>query len=205
MKKIPLNNNEETVAIIRPALSGYFWEIIGAAIFIITPSYFAFWLFAQGRYGQAAFGFSLLIGILLIMKIIVSRVRNYTVVTSRRVIHLASSNFFDEEMLDIGLYEIQNIFFFKKGLSAKIFNFGELSLENNQRQELLRLKRVSYPEKMFHVLNKLKNDFWLDKKDLDTDGIIDMFIDNLSLIDTEDLREIKTCVEDVLRNREAKK
>ncbi len=84
---------------------------------------------------------------------------------------------------------------------AKIFNFGDLFLENNQRQELLRLNKISNPEKIFRLVNRLKNDFWLKEKDLDTDEIIDMFINNLSMIETQDLREIKECLEETLKNR----
>lgn len=205
MKKITLEKNEEVVVIIKISLFKYFWEILGAILFILVPSYFAFWLFNQGRYGVAAFCFSLSVGFLLLLKIVIGRMRNKTVLTNQRLTHFESSGFFDEEILSVNLYEIQNVFYFKKGLLAKLFNYGDLSLENSQRQELLRLKNISSPEKVFLSVNKLKNDFWMKEKDLDTEEIIDMFINNLALIETEDLREIKECVEDVLRNRSSKK
>ena len=205
MKKVPLEKDEVMVAVIKTSLFKYFWEILGAILFILVPSYFAFWLFDQGTYGVAAFCFSLSVGLLLILKTVIGRTRNKTVLTNQRLTHFESSGLFDEEILSVNVYEIQNIFYFKKGLLARLFNYGDLSLENSQRQELLRLKNISSPEKVFLSLNKLKNDFWLKEKDFDTGEIIDMFINNLSLIETEDLREIKECVEDILRNRSNKK
>jgi len=201
MTKIHLEKNEEIIAIIKPSLGCYILEIIGAILFVLIPSYFAFWLFAQNVYGVAAFGFSLAIGILLVLKVIVGQTRNSTALTNQRLTHFKSSGFFDEEVLSVNLYEIQNVFYFKKGILAKIFNYGDLSLENSQRQELLRLLKISAPEKVFLAINKLKNDFWLKEKDLDAGEILELFMDNLSLLPTEDLREAKECIEDILINR----
>ena len=63
------------------------------------------------------------------------------------------------------------------------------------------LTAVSFPEKIFHLVNKIKNNFWLKEKDLDTEEVVDLFINSVSLIATKDLREIKEYIEDVLRNR----
>ncbi|HRY36985.1 MAG TPA: PH domain-containing protein [Candidatus Magasanikbacteria bacterium] len=204
-KKINLEKGENILAIVRENLWNYFGTGFLGLLFILTPSYFAFWLFGRGKFGIASFCLSIFIGLLFFLRIFLIRAKNFSVLTDRRVVNFKGAGFFDEEILSINLYEIQNIFYFKKGVLAKVFNFGDVSLENNQRQELLRLLNVSSPEKVFHTINRLKNDFWLKEKDLDTEEIIDMFVNNLSLFETKELMEIKECVEDVLRNRINKK
>ncbi|MDO9510073.1 MAG: hypothetical protein Q7J14_02165 [Candidatus Magasanikbacteria bacterium] len=201
MSKIHLEENEEIIAIIKHSLGCYILEIVGVVLFILVPSYFAFWLFVQGFYGMMAFGFSLFIALLIFLKIIIGQTRNRSILTNQRLTNFKSTGFFDEEVLSINLYEIQNVLYFKKGLLAKIFNFGNLSLENSQRQELLRLFKISMPEKVFLIINKLKNDFWMEEKDLNTEEIIELFMDNLSVFETRDLVEVKECIEDILINR----
>lgn len=201
VKRINLEKDENILAIIKKSYLNEIWYIVLGLVFILIPSYFAFWLFSQGWYGITAFIFSVFIGLLLFLKVVLVRTENFCVLTDKRVIDFKSGGFFDEEVLEVNLYEVQNILYFKKGLLAKVFNFGDLSLENNQRQELLRLNKISNPEKIFRLVNRLKNDFWLKEKDLDTDEIIDMFINNLSMIETGDLREIKECLEETLKNR----
>ncbi len=205
IKKINLGKNENILTIVRENLWTYTGWAFLSLLFVLTPSYFAFWLFANGKYGIAAFCLSIFAGLLFFLKILLARAKNFYVLTDQRIINFKGKGFFDEEILSVNLYEIQNILYFKKGILARMFDFGDLSLENNQRQELLRLSGISSPEKIFHTINKLKNDFWLKEKDLDTEEMIDMFVNNLSLFKTEELREIKECVEDVLRNRTNKK
>lgn len=200
-KKINLEKDENILAVIHKSLFNELWLIILGLLFILVPSYFAFWLFAQGKYGLFAFGFSILIGVLLFLKTLMRRTKNFCVLTDKRVVDFKSEGFFNEAILEVNLYEIQNILYFKKGFLAKIFNYGDLSLENNQRQELLHLNKISSPEKIFHLVNRLKNDFWLKEKDLDVDEIIDMFINNISLIETQDLKEIKECIEENIIKR----
>ncbi len=201
MRKIHLEKNEEIIAIIKPSLGCYILEIIGVILFILVPSYFAFWLFAQDIYGIVAFGLSLFIALLLVLKIIIGQTRNCSILTNQKITNFKSNGFFDEEVLSISLYEIQNVFYFKKGLLAKIFNYGDLSLENSQRQELLRLFKISAPEKIFLTINKLKNAFWLEEKDLNTEEIMELFMNNLAEFETKDLVEVKECIEDILINR----
>ncbi len=200
-KKINLEKDENILAVIHKSLFNDMWLMILGLLFILIPSYFAFWLFAQGKYGLFAFGCSILIGVLLFSKTLMKRTKNFSVLTDKRVIDFKGEGFFNEAILEVNLYEIQNILYFKKGFLAKIFNYGDLSLENNQRQELLRLNKISSPEKIFHLVNRLKNDFWLKEKDLDIDEIIDMFINNVPLIETQDLKEIKECIEENIIKR----
>lgn len=200
-KKINLEKDENILAVIHKSLVHDLWWMVLGLVFILASSYFAFWLLSQGKYGLFILGFSVLIGILLFLKALMVRTKNFSVVTDKRVVDFKGEGFFNEEILEINLYEVQNILYFKKGILSKIFNYGDLSLENNQRQEILRLNKISSPEKAFHLVNRLKNDFWLKEKDLDIDEIIDMFIDNLSLIQTQDLKEIRECLDENLAKR----
>lgn len=200
-KKIDLQKNENILAVIKKSLWRKMILILIAFIFIIVPSFFAFWLFSKGSYGIISFGLSVLVGVLIFLKIVIERKKNLFIITNQRVIKFESKNFFSEEIFGVNFYEIQNILFIKNGLFSKVFNYGDVVLENNQRQKLMILSAVASPEKVFHLTNKIKNDFWLKEKDLDTEEIIDLFINNVSLMEKDDLNEIKEYIEDVLNNR----
>ncbi len=203
-KKINLEKDEKIIYLFYPSWWSQFFLIFLALFFILVPSYFSFFLFDQGTFGMLAFGLSIFIGLLLISKIFITRLKNFSVLTDQRIVNFKSQGFFNEEMINVNIYEVQNILLSKKGFLANLLNLGNLSLENNQRQELLFLSRISHPENAFHTINKIKNNFWLKEKDLNVDEIIDLFINNISLMATKDLLEIKDYLADILSGREDK-
>lgn len=198
-KKINLRKNEEIVLVIKAFFLTYFWVYLLGFVFMGTASFFMFWLFSQGAWGYAMYGFGMLIGVYIIFHTWYFNNKNISVITTERLVDINRVGWFDEYLSVIHFNDIIDVYVRKQGFLPNIFNYGEITIETNNEQTSLKLNQIRSPQRILDFILEHKNNFLENKNLRDQDSIYKAFLNIIPELDEAQLCEIHDLADEQLK------
>ncbi|MDO8499593.1 MAG: hypothetical protein Q7S66_02950 [bacterium] len=199
-KKINLSADENIVAIIRRYSITLFWHYFFAAVFMFSAAFFMFWLFAQGTLGYVAFSLAMLIGLFIIGRAWFFSAKNLLVITTWRIVDVNRRGWLDEVVSAVGLSDIKDIFFRKKGLWAGLLNYGDLTVETKSEHTQLVAVKIHAPQKWQGVITDVRENFKTAKHLSNRQAIYSAFVKIIPDLTEPEICEVKDLLDNSLMN-----
>jgi len=158
-KKIHLRPEEEIIKIIRSSPLTEWWKYALGLAFLVVASFFTFWLFARGWWGQIIFAFGIIAGVYIILRAWFFNYHNYLVVTSDRIADISRASWFEEVVSSIGYHDLKDIVVHRRGVFAAIFNYGTLTVETKDKNLVLEIARVRMPQQVQNIILETEEAF----------------------------------------------
>jgi hypothetical protein len=190
-KKINLRPNEEIISIIRAGFFSTVWYYLLGFLFLITASFFMFWLFAQAIWGYVVYGVVVFIGLYIIFRTWYFKNKNFSVITNERIVNVSRAGWFEEYISVLDYNSINEIFLRRQGLMSNLFNFGSIEVDYGDKQSLLILNSINYPQKVFDLIHKYKNNFVANCNLRDIDSVYEAFVDVIPDLTEEEICEVR--------------
>lgn len=198
-KKINLRNNEEIVLVVKAFFLTYFWLYLLGFVFMGTASFFMFWLFAQGVWGYVVYGLVMVMGLFIIFRTWFFTNKNFTVITTERLVDINRVGWFDEYLSVIHFNDVVDIHVRRRGIWPNLLNYGSISIETADEEKTLELNQVRSPQRILDLILEYKNHF-IDRKNLrDQDSIYKTFLNIIPDLDEAQLCEIHDLVDEQLK------
>jgi len=106
---INLERGERIELLVRRSLWAWFWPIFFACLFIILPFFAMFPLFMIGKWGVIIFFISVAIGLVIFLRIYISKRNTVFVVTNLRLADIWQKGFIGREAVEIPYEKIKSI------------------------------------------------------------------------------------------------
>ncbi len=187
--KIHLRPGEEILEIVRRWQFTHGWRYIFGLALMTAASFGMFWLWAQGWWGWALYGAGMLGGLFFIFRTWFFNRANMLVITNERVVDVNRQGWLDETLSSVGYADIKDIYIRKKGLSAAIFNYGNLLIETASQKFALEMAGIRHPQQWLGVIKETM-EIYRDKKNLNSESIVNNFIKIIPVLNEESLKQI---------------
>lgn len=151
-----LKNYEELNFLVRKHPAAFLRETFLTLLFILLPFFLMSLLFSWGGAGLIIFGALLLFALFFLLKLLVLWQKNVFLITDKRIVLIRQYGFFDKQVSEMNLNEIQNIAYRVKGLKQTLFNFGSLRIQKINNPGVLFVSDVPKPEKLQQALLKFR-------------------------------------------------
>ncbi len=198
-KKINLRKNEEIVLVIKAFFFTYFWLYLLGFLFMGVASFFMFWLFSQGVWGDVVYGLVMLIGLYIIFRTWFFANKNFSVITTERLVNINRVGWFDEYLSIIHFNNVVDCHVRKRGVWPNILNYGSIVIETMDEENGLELNQIRSPQRILDLILEYKNNF-IDKKNLyDKDSVYKAFLNIIPDLDEAQLCEIYDLADEQLK------
>jgi len=198
-KKINLRKNEEIVFIIKAFFFTYFWLYLFGFIILGIASFGMFWLFSQGVWGYVLYGLIMLIGLYVIFRTWYFNSKNFSVITTERLVDVCRTGWFDEYLSVIHFDDIVDVYVRKRGIWPNIFNYGSLTIKTDDDQNSLELNQIKSPQKILDLILESKNHFVNNINLRDQNLVYRAFVKIIPDLDEAQLCEIKDLADEQLK------
>lgn len=196
IKKINLKPGETLIEIRHQSIMAYLFKyFIGFAV-LLAISFALFWLLSQAVIGTAIVIVGYVLGLYIILHACRRQRKNYWVITDQRLIDIDRQGFFNESISSVSLESIEDIVVNKKGLMAKIFNYGALTIETGNEQYVVIMEKVSRPKKLADRLLDLCQSRRRIDRGKNSTIIVESFIQLIPDLPSDHLRQIQNMIED---------
>ncbi len=153
-----LNEDERVIKVIRSQPIAFAWSIFFSLLLICSAAFFMVPLFGIGRIGFSVFGFLLVVGIFLGIRVIVMAKYNSFIITDTRLIDWDQRGLFDQEISEISLDEIYDVSYRIKGPVNTAMNVGSIRVQSQDGEIVFVLHGVKYPEEAQRFINDVRRD-----------------------------------------------
>jgi len=198
-KKINLRNGEEIVSVIKAFYFTYFWLYLLGFLFMGVASFLMIWLFAQGTWGYAVFALIMLIGLYIIFHTWYFVHKNFSVITTERLVEVNRVGWFDEYISVIHFNDIFDVYIRKQGLWSNLLNYGSITIETDDEQNPLTLNSIKSPQTVLDLILEHKNNFVNTKNLRDQEVVYKAFLNIIPDLDEAQLCEIHDLVDEQLK------
>ncbi|MFA6547875.1 MAG: PH domain-containing protein [Candidatus Magasanikbacteria bacterium] len=198
-KKINLRQNEEIILIVKAFFFTYFWLYLFGFAFLSGASFFMFWLFSQGAWGYVLYGLAMFVGLFIIFRTWYFNNKNFSIITTERLINVNRVGWFDEYLSVIHFNDIVDVYVRRKGFLPNILNYGSVTIETDDEQASLELNQVKYPQRILDLILEHKNNFVNNKNLRDQDSVYKAFVNIIPDLDEAQLCEIHDLTEEQLK------
>jgi len=202
VKKINLKPGETLIEIRHQTLAAYLLRYFFGFAVLLAVSFSLFWLLSQAEIGLAIVIVGYVLGLYIIVRAFRRQRRNYWVITDQRLIDIDRKGFFDESLSSISLESIEDIVVNRKGIGAKIFNFGSLTVETGNEQYVLIIDKVKRPKKLADRLLDLCQARQRINKRSDTTIVVESFLQLIPDLPMDHLRQIQDLIDDEIERIE---
>lgn len=158
MSNLNVDHDEKVLLVSRRYFPTLLWEVLVAFFLIVMPFFLMFPLFSWGRWGMVFFGYSLAIGLLVLIKIYVVWNFNTLVITTKRVIKTSQRGFFDRRVSEMLISRINDVSHHLKGFWETLLRFGTLHIVAGNGDTVLDFPHMKQPGRALRVLNTLLQD-----------------------------------------------
>lgn len=155
MKDFNLDQDEYVLLVTRRYFFTLFHWVFVAFFLIVMPFFLLFPLFAWGKWGIVFFVYSIAVGFLLFFKIFVVWNFNMLVITSKRVIKIRQSGFFDRKVFEMLISRINDVSHHIRGFWGTILRYGTLHIVAGNGETILDFPNMKNPGKALRILNNL--------------------------------------------------
>lgn len=201
-KKIGLRHGETFIELRRHTFFAYLFQYILGILVLFVDSFFLFWLMGQGIFGYAIIALGILIGLYLIIRAFRRQRKNYWILTDQRIIDIDKTGWLEESVASIELDSIVDIVVTKKGLGAKIFNYGNLQIETGNEEFLIIIDKVRKPKKFADLLQELCQTSKHKQIANDLQSILDNFVSAIPEYTLKQLEQIHDRISAEIENIE---
>jgi len=155
MKNLNLDQDEHVLLVTRRYFFTLLHWVFVAFFLIVMPFFLLFPLFAWGKWGIVFFAYSIAVGFLLFLKIFVVWNFNMLVITSKRVIKIRQSGFFDRKVFEMLISRINDVSHHIRGFWGTILRYGTLHIVAGNGETILDFPNMKNPGKALRILNNL--------------------------------------------------
>lgn len=198
-KKINLRKDEEIILIVKAFFFTYFWLYLLGFVFMGAASFFMFWLFSQGVWGYVIYGLLMLIGVYIIFRTWYFANKNFSVITTERLVDVNRVGWFDEYLSVIHFGDVVDIYVRKKGVWPNILNYGSVAIETLDEEKGLEINNIKAPQRVLDLILEHKNNFVKRKNLRDQDSIYRAFLNTIPDLDEPQLCEVRDLVDEQLK------
>jgi len=189
-KKIHLQGGEEIKQIIRQYPPTFFLHYLVGIAVLFLASFFMFWLFSIGWWGQILYGIGMIIGLYIIIQTWFFASANILIITNERVVDINRLGWFEEVMSSAGYLDVKDVFVHKKGIMGSILNYGSLTVETKSQQVVLEFEKVHKPQKWQSLILELRDSFRRNRHLSGKREIYDSFVKIIPQLSEEELCEV---------------
>lgn len=150
-----LDQDEKVMLITRRYFPTLLWEVAVAFFLIVMPFFLMFPLFSFGRLGVSFFVYSLVIGFIVLLKIVVMWTFNTLTITNKRVIKTKQKGFFDRTVSEMLISRINDVSHHVKGFWGTTLHYGTLHIVAGNGDTVLDFEHMKNPGQALRILNKL--------------------------------------------------
>lgn len=155
MQELNLDEDEKVLLMTRRYFLTLMHWVVIAFFLIVMPFFLLFPLFAWGRWGLALFIYSIVVGLLLLLKIFIVWHFNTLVITNKRVIKTKQHGFFDRRVFEMLISRINDVSHHIKGIGGTIFRYGILHIMAGNGETILDFHHMKNPGQALRILNNL--------------------------------------------------
>lgn len=193
-KKINLRKDEEIILVVKAFFFTYIWLYLFGFLFMGVTSFFMFWLFANGVWGYVVYGLGMILGLYVIFRTWYFSSKNFSVITTERLVDVNRIGWFDEYLSTIHFGDILDVYVRKQGLWSNLLNFGSVFIETPEL-EPLRLVNIKSPQRVLELVLEYKNNL-VNKKNLQSqESIYKAFVKNIPYMDEAQLCEVRDLID----------
>lgn len=198
VSKIHLADNEDIVDVIRRYGPTLFWHYFFAMVIMLSTAFFMFWLLAAGWWGYMIFISAMLFGAFIIFRAWFFNSKNLMVITTRRIVDVNRLGWLEEIVSSVGLADVKDVFYRKKGLGAGLLDYGDLTVETKSQQTILTMEKVRWPQKWQALITKTLDNFKDVRRLSNRQLIYAAFIKIVHDLSEAEISEIKRLLENRL-------
>ncbi len=151
---INLKADERVLRVVRNHWIIYTPAAVLAAALVVAPFFAMVPLFSLGRWGVAAFGFLVFVGVLDALHVAVIAYWNAFVITSSRVVDVDQRGFFDRTVSAAPYDKIQDASYSVRGVLGTIFNFGSVTVRTAVTSSSLEMPAARNPKDVYHLITE---------------------------------------------------
>lgn len=155
MSQLNLDQDERVLLITRRYFLTLLWEVAVAFFLIVMPFFLMFPLFSYGRLGLWFFIYSIAVGVLVLIKIMVMWHFNTLTITTKRVIKTKQKGFFDRAVFDMPISRVNDVSRRIHGFFGTLFHFGTLHIVAGNGQTILDFEHMHNPGQATRILSEL--------------------------------------------------
>lgn len=152
---LELDHDEKLLWITRRYFFTLIWELLVAFFLIIMPFFLLFPLFSWGRWGIIFFIYSVVVGLLVLVKLFVMWNFNTLMITTKRVLKTKQRGFFDRTVSEMLISRVNDVSHRIQGFWGTILHYGTLHIVAGNGQTVLDFLHMKNPEQAQRILNEL--------------------------------------------------
>jgi len=115
-----------------------------------------FLLFRWQPVGLIIFLFLLAIGIIILIRLIVSWYYNAFLITNERVILYRQKGLFNREVSEVEYQKIQDVAYYFKGLWQTLFHFGTLKIQVLSSETVIKVEKIHRPAQIQNIVKNIQ-------------------------------------------------
>lgn len=154
---IQLKAHERVVATVREHAVTHLGGWILVSLLVLLPFFLAFPLFTQGTPGVIAFGFLLLVALVVCW----ARWRRYMgtvlIVTDRRVIDVEHPGLFGRRLTDVPYSRVDEVAYERRGLAAAFFRYATVRIVTSGTGADIEFVRAPGAERLRDLIESLRD------------------------------------------------
>lgn len=152
-----LEASETALAKIYPTYIGkWYLYTIGVTVFVVT-AFFSFWLVSHSWYGYTLGIVGILLSVYILIKAWRYEKQAYWIFTSKRLIDVAKSGVWREEITSLPYEKITDVVIEKSGLGSALFNHGRIAITAEDDDVVFVLDNIRNPELVQHTLLEFRD------------------------------------------------
>ncbi len=192
LKSTTFHHDERVVKICHPVWLTYFWSYFFSAIFILTPFFFMFFLFAKENWGMIVFFVSLLVGLGFLFRAIFLNYYNALVITTERLIGLTQFGAWNRQVSEINYAHVRQVSFQIKGLWRTLFKDALLKVETDGGQAALVFDGLRQPARVQELITSLRDAYHAAKTQ--SGSGLDRLTEQIQKLSAEDRQKLANLI-----------
>jgi len=141
----------------------------------------------------------MLVGLYIIFRTWYFVRKNFSVITTERLVDINRTGWFDEYLSVVYFGDIIDIYVRKSGIWSNVLNFGSVSVKTFDEEKTLEINNIKSPQRILDLILEYKNLFNKRKKLRDNDSIYKTFVNIIPDLDEPQLCEIRDLVDEQLK------
>ncbi|MFA6427433.1 MAG: PH domain-containing protein [Candidatus Magasanikbacteria bacterium] len=191
MYDISLKEQERILDEIRRYGLTLVWPMLFGFIFLVTASFFMFWLFQHDWWGQSLFGLLVLVGFFIIVQTFFLWKRNVFLITTHRLIDVEQRGFFGRVVSEIPYDQIEDVLGKISGFFGTIFRYGTVEVQTGTGKIKILVPSVKRPLQIQQKINEMRERY-ISKYAHDFSGdVAQVIIDKLYELELPELRRVQ--------------
>lgn len=115
-----------------------------------------FLLFRWPTIGLIIFLFLLAIGLIVLIRLIVTWYYNAFLITNERVVLYRQKGLFNREVSEVEYQKIQDVAYYFKGLGPAFFHYGTLKIQVLSSETVIKVEKIPHPQQIQEIIKTIQ-------------------------------------------------